>query len=171
MLSGLQEWGVDSERACLFLSGLDTGLIKPLHEASLFRAHLGLMACIPVLLYSGNMVAKQVLELLLEAARRLSARKDVVLCGHGSQRAALACLNRDMSTVRFPALPSVEQLNELLNLGDIHLLPRRADAADCVMPSKLRGILAGGGAIIAAKAERLERRRRARGPVAGLLID
>jgi len=47
-----------------------------------------------------------------------------------------------------PLQPS-SMLNELLNVADIHVLPQRNDAADLVMPSKLTGMLASGGAVIA----------------------
>jgi colanic acid biosynthesis glycosyl transferase WcaI len=55
----------------------------------------------------------------------------------------------DMPNCRFIDLQPLDQLNELLNLADIHVLPQRADAADLVMPSKLTGMLASGRAVIA----------------------
>ncbi|TAK71660.1 MAG: hypothetical protein EPO19_04280 [Betaproteobacteria bacterium] len=51
--------------------------------------------------------------------------------------------------MRFLDLQLVDRLNDLLGLADIHLLPRRAGAADLVMPSKLTGMLASGRAILA----------------------
>jgi colanic acid biosynthesis glycosyl transferase WcaI len=47
-------------------------------------------------------------------------------------------------------LQPVEQLNDLLNLADLHLLPERPQAANLVMPSKLGGMLASGRPVIAA---------------------
>jgi colanic acid biosynthesis glycosyl transferase WcaI len=47
------------------------------------------------------------------------------------------------------ALQPAHQLNELLNLADIHVLPQRGGAADLVMPSKLNGMLASGRAVVA----------------------
>jgi colanic acid biosynthesis glycosyl transferase WcaI len=46
-------------------------------------------------------------------------------------------------------LQPARQLNQLLNLADIHVLPQRGGAADLVMPSKLNGMLASGRAIVA----------------------
>jgi colanic acid biosynthesis glycosyl transferase WcaI len=44
----------------------------------------------------------------------------------------------------------MDELNALLNMADIHLLPQMRGAADLVMPSKLTGMLASGRPIIAA---------------------
>ena len=52
------------------------------------------------------------------------------------------------SNVVFLPLQPARRLNELLNLADIHLLPQVSGAADLVMPSKLTGIMASGGAVV-----------------------
>ena len=49
----------------------------------------------------------------------------------------------------FLTLQPFEQLNELLGLADIHLLPQSPDATDLVLPSKLSGMLASGKPVIA----------------------
>jgi colanic acid biosynthesis glycosyl transferase WcaI len=46
-------------------------------------------------------------------------------------------------------LKPIEQLNELLNAADVHVLVQRAETADLVMPSKLSGMLASGRPVIA----------------------
>ena len=45
-------------------------------------------------------------------------------------------------------LQGADQLNELLNAADIHLLPQSRSATDLVMPSKLSGILSSGRPVI-----------------------
>jgi colanic acid biosynthesis glycosyl transferase WcaI len=72
-----------------------------------------------------------------------------VFCGDGPGRAELEAACAGLPNVRFLALQPAERLNDLLNLGDIHLLPQRADVADLVMPSKLTGMLASGRPIVA----------------------
>ena len=52
--------------------------------------------------------------------------------------------------LRFIDLRPSAELNELLNMADIHLLPQLRGAADLVMPSKLTGMLASGRPVIAA---------------------
>jgi colanic acid biosynthesis glycosyl transferase WcaI len=105
-----------------------------------------------VALYSGNMGAKQGLEMLGDVARRLADRQDIifVLCGQGAARVSLESSCAGLDNVRFLDLQPLSELNELLNLADMHLLPQRADAADLVMPSKLTGMLASGRPVVAA---------------------
>lgn len=116
-----------------------------------YRSLLGLPPSNIVALYSGNMGAKQGLELLAEVARRLQSEADIsfVFCGNGAGRADLERLCAGLRNVSFLNLQPVEHLGELLNTADIHLLPQRADAADLVMPSKLTGMLASGRPVIA----------------------
>lgn len=105
-----------------------------------------------VALYSGNMAAKQGIEMLADVARRLEADKAPVtflLCGDGPARAPLEESCRGLGNVRFLPLQPVERLNELLNTADIHLLPQRPEAADLVLPSKLTGMLASGRPVLA----------------------
>jgi colanic acid biosynthesis glycosyl transferase WcaI len=104
-----------------------------------------------VILYSGSMGSKQGLETLVDAARNLQDRSDLifVLCGEGSARAELERATRSLSNVRLLDLQPAERLNQLLNAADIHVLPQRAGAADLVMPSKLLGMLASGRPTIA----------------------
>lgn len=143
--------GVDSARLFHLPNWVDTRTIFPLAHASDYRRQLGIPAGASVVLYSGNMGAKQGLDVLADAAQALAARADIhfVFCGDGPARAALAARCEALPTCRFLPLQPAERLNELLNAADIHVLPQRADAADLVMPSKLTGMLASGRAIVA----------------------
>lgn len=128
-----------------------------------FRAQLGISPGAVVALYSGNMGAKQGLELLADVARlsahgqqaavqpATAAPPDIVFvfCGNGVGRAELVRHCAGLPNVHFLDLQPVERLNALLAMADIHLLPQRADAADLVMPSKLTGMLASGRPVVA----------------------
>ncbi len=142
---------VVSHRAMLFPNWVDVEAIFPLDRPSDFRRELGLSENAVVALYSGNMGSKQGLELLAETAARLVDQDDLVFvfCGDGAGRAELMSACQSLPNVRFLNLQPIDQLNELLNLADIQLLPQRADAADLVMPSKLTGMLASGRAVLA----------------------
>jgi len=151
MADRLCEKGVDSSRRILFPNWVDTSEIYPLAGPSPFRKELGITESTVVALYSGSMGKKQGLDLLADVACRLSHRSDLrfVFCGDGSYQQTLFEKVKDLSNVTLlPSQPS-EQLNDLLNLADIHLLPQRADAADLVMPSKLTGMLASGRPVLA----------------------
>lgn len=143
--------GVPSQRVVHFANWVDTSSIHPLERRSRLRAELEIPEHATIVLYSGNMGAKQGLEVLGTAAVALSHRDDIVFvfCGDGPGRIALHTVCGAMKTCRFLPLQPVDKLNELLNLADIHVLPQRADAADLVMPSKLTGMLASGRAVIA----------------------
>ena len=157
MVDRLHDKGVAPARAMLFPNWVDLNAISPQPAASqgganAWRARLGLGSQHVVALYSGNLGAKQGLEMLGEVARRLADRRDIVfvLCGQGPARTTLESDCAGLENVRFLDLQPPDELNELLNMADLHLLPQRADAADLVMPSKLTGMLASGRPVIAA---------------------
>ncbi len=129
-----------------------------------YRAELGIAPDAVVALYSGNMGAKQGLELLAEVAKAIAARAPLpqdcrhpqsaknlvfVFCGNGAGRADLVARCQGLGNVRFMDLQPAERLPDLLAMADIHLLPQRADAADLVMPSKLTGMLASARPVVA----------------------
>jgi colanic acid biosynthesis glycosyl transferase WcaI len=135
----------------IFPNWVDTELIRPLERPSRYRSQLQIPEDAIVLLYSGNMGAKQGLSQLSSAARMLrhSSNLVFVFCGSGSYQRTLQEECRDLENVRFIGLQPIEDLCELLGVADIHLLPQRRDASDLVMPSKLTGMLASGRPIIA----------------------
>jgi colanic acid biosynthesis glycosyl transferase WcaI len=147
--------GVPRDKVVHFANWVDTSAIHPLdrrgQSRSQLRAELDIPAEATVVLYSGNMGAKQGLEVLATAAASLAERRDLVFvfCGEGPVKIALNALCGNLPNCRFIPLQPMDKLNELLNLADIHVLPQRADAADLVMPSKLTGMLASGRAVIA----------------------
>lgn len=154
MVDKLLQKGIEPSRAVHFPNWVDIEAIFPMSGPNALRAELGIGPDKIVLLYSGNMGAKQGLEVLPELARRLCAqsRLHFVFCGDGAYRAQLEQAVAELANISFLPLQPVERLNELLNAADIHLLPQRAGAADLVMPSKLTGILASGRPVIATAA-------------------
>jgi colanic acid biosynthesis glycosyl transferase WcaI len=143
--------GVEESKVVRFSNWADTESIYPLDRHSRLRSELNIPDAATVVLYSGNMGAKQGLEVLAAAAVGFAQRDDVifVFCGTGPARDAVTALCGNLRNCRFIDLQPLDRLNELLNLADIHVLPQRADAADLVMPSKLTGMLASGRAVIA----------------------
>lgn len=143
--------GVEEDRLVHFPNWVDISGITPLQRPSSYRAELGIPQDAVVVLYSGNMGAKQGLEILADTAHALSddPRIFFILCGQGVGKDDLVQRCRDLVNVRFLPLQPVECLNELLGAADLHVLPQRADAADLVLPSKLTGMLASGRAVIA----------------------
>ncbi len=150
MQKRLIDKGIDQNRLQLFPNWVDTESIFPLDTPSPLRSELGIRQDQIVVLYSGNMGKKQGLEIAIAAAKEINNPLILfILCGDGSSRQELEIMAEGMGNVRFLPLQPLENFNNLLNLADIHLMPQRADVADLVMPSKLGGILACGGAVIA----------------------
>lgn len=145
--------GVSSNRLELFPNWADLDMFLCLSgkESVGYRSRLGIPDKAVVALYSGNMGGKQGLEILAQAAERLKDCRNLyfLFCGNGSGRADLEAMAEGLGNVRFLDLQPLENLGELLQTADIHLLPQRADAADLVMPSKLTGMLASGRPIVA----------------------
>lgn len=146
--------GVDPFKTFCLPNWVDTRAIVPLAHAVHYRRILTLQGgavAQTVVLYSGNMGAKQGLETVVAAAVALVRRTDIsfVFCGNGPMREQLEARCADSPNCRFIPLQPVHQLNQLLNLADIHVLPQRGGAADLVMPSKLGGMFASGRAVVA----------------------
>jgi len=151
MLSRLAAKGVLAEKQILFPNWVDIERICPIICPYAFRKQMSISEDSIVFLYSGNMGEKQGLEIVVEAARRLVDRKDIVfvMCGQGAAYSRLRNLAAGLENVHWLPLQPLDRLNDLLNLADVHLLPQRADAADLVMPSKLTGMLASGRPVLA----------------------
>lgn len=144
--------GVLADHVTLFPNWVDVEAVYPQDRSvcNIFLRELRLEGKI-VLLYSGNMGAKQGLELLAPLAETFEqdTRVHFVFCGDGAFRPQLEALVGSRSNVTLLPLQPFERLNDLLNAADIHLLPQRAGAADLVMPSKLTGMLSSGRPVIA----------------------
>lgn len=145
--------GVEAEKIYELRNWVDVDAIQALPGGQgAYRSATGVPDDHLVALYSGNMAAKQGIEMLADVARRLDADKVPVtflFCGDGPARATLEEYCGGLGNVRFLPLQPVERLNELLNTADIHLLPQRPEAADLVLPSKLTGMLASGRPVVA----------------------
>lgn len=154
MVERLNQKKVEESRAVLFPNWVDVEAVHPMDGLNSIREELGLGSDRIVLLYAGNMGAKQGLEILPQLAMRLRDERMLhfIFCGDGVYRAQLKQAVAGLENVSFLPLQPVERLNTLLNAADIHLLPQRAGAADLVMPSKLTGMLASGRPVIATAA-------------------
>jgi colanic acid biosynthesis glycosyl transferase WcaI len=115
------------------------------------RSRFGIPGDKCIALYSGNIGAKQGLEVIIDAARQCADNSNLhfVICGQGAAYESLRDSSEGLSNFQWLPLQPLDQFNELMNCADVHLLPQRADAADLVMPSKLTGMLATGRPVVA----------------------
>ncbi|PNG27324.1 WcaI family glycosyltransferase [Methylocella silvestris] len=151
MRKRLIEKGVAADRIGIVRNWVDLDQIRPLEGDNGFRAELGLGAADFVILYAGNIGAKQALEVVLDAARALAGVKTIhfVIAGDGPEKARLMRDYGGLANVHFLPLQPEARLCELLNLADLHVLPQARGAADLVLPSKLGGMLASGKPVLA----------------------
>ena len=154
MLEKVRQKDVDPNRSSVLPNWVDLSVVDPQADAAAavqLRAALGILPTQKVLLFSGTMNRKQGLPVLVEMARLLQARQDLVLvlCGGGEVRPSLEAAAAGLNNVRFLDLRPAAELGALLVMADVHLLPQLRDAADLVMPSKLGGMLASGRPVIA----------------------
>ena len=125
-----------------------------------------------VVMYAGNVGLSQSLDLVVEAARRLADRDDVVFVVNGGG-SALADLERSaagLDNVRFVGMQPKERLPEVLAAGDVHLVPLRRGLAKASVPSKLYSILAAGRPVLASVDEGTEVARTVEQAGAGIAV-
>jgi colanic acid biosynthesis glycosyl transferase WcaI len=158
MLSKIVEKGIPREAIYYFPNWADTSHFSKKSQRE-FRDYLQIPDDYIVALYSGNMGAKQGLELLSAVVKLYSSRpKDEVniifiFCGNGPSRLALEKSCSEFDFVRFIDLQPADRFADFLKMADIHLLPQRSNVEDLVMPSKLTGMLASGRPVIATAVE------------------
>lgn len=154
MLERLRTKGISTAKGVYFPNWVDTQTIYPLKVNNPLREELGIAPDTFVALYSGSMAEKQGLEMLIAVAQLVVTRSNIlfVLSGEGAAKKRLMKLAKSLPNVRFLDLQPEERLNALLNLADVHLLPQLSNAADLVMPSKLKGMCASGRPTIATAA-------------------
>lgn len=151
MMDRLRAKRVKDHKLVMFRNWVDLSDMRPRSRETAFRAELGLAAGDKLVLYAGNMAAKQGLETLMQAAAALVDRTDihVLLVGDGPAREGLETLARGLARVHFLPIQPQERLSELLFTADVQVMPQRAAAADLVMPSKLGGMMASGRPVLA----------------------
>ena len=150
MCAGLERRGIARSRIFELRNGADLTGIVPLDRPSSYRREWGIDRP-HVAVYSGNIAGKQGLETVIEAARLLRHRRDLlfVICGSGPARAALVRAATGLDNVQFRGLQPRERLPELLGIASVHLLPQIDGVADLVLPSKLTNMLASGRPVAA----------------------
>jgi colanic acid biosynthesis glycosyl transferase WcaI len=153
MCAKLESFGIPADRIHELRNWAEIDKVRPLDGPSTFRAEWGIRAP-HVALYSGNIANKQGVEILVEAARLLKNRADLmfVICGQGPNRAALEASAAGLGNILFRDLQPAGRLGDLLGLATIHLLPQKPAAADLVLPSKLTNMLASGRPVVATAA-------------------
>ena len=149
----VEEKGADPSRVTVIHNWADCEAITPGPKDNAFtRAHdLGDRF---VLMHSGNIGLSQNLDVLIEAAARLTGKDRLVVAivGDGARRDGLAreAARRGLTNVRFFPYQPKELLHESFAAADAFLVSLKAGIEGYIVPSKLYGILAAGRPYIAA---------------------
>lgn len=158
MMTKAEQKGVDPQRLVFFPNWSDTSFVHPSVDGSDLRKLWGVTESQKIVLYAGNIGAKQGLELVMEAASLYISRPEVkfFMVGSGAYVDELKrmVVDRNLTNVEFKPLQAWEDVPAMLAMADVHLVVQRKGAADAVLPSKLTNILSvGGNAVITAEAD------------------
>ncbi len=143
MLAAMAGKGVPAEKLIYFPNGVSLPDARP--EPGCFRARHGLRAEDFVAVYSGNLGVKQGLEVLIEAAARVTnPRLQIVICGDGAMRPQLEDRVRELKlgNVRLLPLQSEPHYLEMLADADLTLVTQQRGSGAFFFPSKLLRSLA-----------------------------
>jgi len=149
----VEEKGADAARIHVIHNWADCEAITPKPKDNAFaRAH-GLADRF-VLMHSGNVGLSQNLDLLIEAAARLTSRERLVVAivGDGARRQTLQDMaaRRGLGNVRFFPYQPKEQLDDSFATADAFLVSLKQGLEGYIVPSKVYGILASGRPFVAA---------------------
>src|ERR1700683_2193677 len=150
MRERLMQKQVPADRVAIIRNWADLSQIRFLGGPNPFRDELGPSQSDFVVLYSGQIGAKQALHFVFAAAEKLQAIKELhfVIAGDGSLKAQFVERYGNMPNIHFLPLQPEDRLCELLNLANLHILPQDGAAADLVLPSKVGALLASLRAIL-----------------------
>lgn len=150
MVRKLVEKGVPQERTFELRNWANLDKIDVINGPNPQRERLGITTPY-VALYSGNIAAKQGIEIIPQAARLMKNRDDVtfLICGQGPHLEMLKQEAEGLDNVRFIPLQPMEHFSELLGLADVHLLPQIDAVSELLLPSKLTNMLASGRPVVA----------------------
>lgn len=150
MAERIADKGVVADRIAIVRNWVDIERIRPQDEPSSYRAELGLPDDCKVVLYAGNIGAKQGVGLLIDAAERLADQTDIlfVIAGDGPMRPTVAQAALRLPNIRLLDFQPDSRFSDFLALADVHVLPQEKEAADLLLPSKLGGMLASGRPVL-----------------------
>ena len=145
MLDAFRRKGVPDSKIVLFPNGVVLPDLSVRPAPGAFRARQGFSPDDFLVVYSGNLGMKQGLDVLLDAARKLSDPKvRLVICGEGAQREHLAAMIRDHALRNVTLLPlqADAPYREMLVDADLCVITQQRGSGGFFFPSKLLTTLA-----------------------------
>jgi len=157
MADVVQQRGVQSDKIAIVPNWTDDQEIMPVpHSSNHLRREWGLEDKF-VIGYSGNLGRAHEFDTLLEAARQLRDREDIVFLfiGSGHHFARLKALVDEFGIAKrfqFRPYQARKDLKNSLGVADVHWLSLRPELEGLIVPSKFYGIAAAGRPTIAVTA-------------------
>ncbi len=144
----LAKQGLDDSRIVIIHNWADGKLLRPVpRECNALREAWGLERFY-VVGYSGNLGRAHEFETILQAARLLKDRRDIVFLfigdGVGLRRFKECSSEAGLRNILFKPYQPRERLAESLSVPDLHLVSLRPELEGLVVPSKFYGIAAVG---------------------------
>ncbi len=144
--------GIDPRKIQIIPNFVDTSAVVPLSRDNSFRRRCGLNNKF-VVMYAGNIGYTHGTALLVEAAEKLAALKDLwfLVIGGGSKQADLARLARERRRPNLQFLPTQpsELLPKMLASADVFVLTTKPGVAKASFPSRIYNFLLAGRPIVA----------------------
>jgi colanic acid biosynthesis glycosyl transferase WcaI len=113
-----------------------------------------------IIMYSGSLGEKQGIDIMLEVAKHFQTNKEIIFIisstGPYWEKLKSDAEKEHLSNIVFKKLSPKNQLNEFLNIADIHLVLQKEEATDLVLPSKILPILSIDGFLIIQSTENSE---------------
>lgn len=149
MRDAVLAYGARPERTVVIRNWAASSAIRPVDPVrNRFRAETRLREEEFVVMYSGNLGAAHRFDEILETARRLRGRSDIVFVfvGGGSRRGEVEAYREQHELCNIVLLPYQEQarLSESLSAANVHFVSLRRGFEGLVVPSKSYGIMAAG---------------------------
>lgn len=138
--------GVPAARVTVIPNGANPISVRPIeHAENALLSEWGLTGRF-VVMYSGNMGRAHEFNTILEAARQLRERSDIIFLfvGGGARRSWLEQQTTELPNCIFKDYQPAELLASSLSAGNMHLISLLPDQEGVVVPSKFYGVLAVG---------------------------
>jgi colanic acid biosynthesis glycosyl transferase WcaI len=143
MLENFRAKGVPESKLIYFPNAVALENDEPPPTRGKFRQQHGFALEEFLAVYSGNLGAKQGLDVLLETAPLLrDPRIRILICGDGTQREPLVQRVRELKLPNVSLLPFQANYRGLLVDADVCFITQQAGAGNSFFPSKLLGLLA-----------------------------
>jgi colanic acid biosynthesis glycosyl transferase WcaI len=150
----IQSAGVDASKITEISNWADLESIKPGGRDQRMRERLGAGPGDFLVVYTGNMGAKQDLLNVVVAANKLGQDKriKIALIGDGQERSKIAedIFARHLDNIRLLPLQASHEFSTVLTAADLLLINQAPRVVDSVLPSKLMAYMASGRPIVAA---------------------